>query len=144
MELTYLTDYSLRVLMYTGVHGGRRVTMREIAGAYDVSLEHLRKVVHRLAQHQYLDTARGQGGGIRLARSPDSIRVGEVVDIMEPSRAIVDCERQPCPLCGNCTLKSALDDARAAFIERLDRYTLADLIGRRRTLRRIRMLEPTA
>lgn len=142
MELTSLTDYGVRVLMYAAAHEDRRVTLREIAAAYGISLEHLRKVVHRLAQLGYLETTRGRAGGMRLAQKPTAIRVGEVVRGLEHSLTIVDCERQPCPLCGACALKGALDDARGAFIERLNQYTLADLLDHRPMYTRLRELEP--
>jgi len=142
MELTSLTDYGVRVLMYAGTHDDRRVTLREIATAYGISVEHLRKVVHRLGQLGYLETTRGRAGGLRLARTADDIRIGEVVQGLEHSLNIVDCARQPCPLCGACSLKDALEDARGAFIERLNHYTLADLLRNRPMYTRIRELEP--
>lgn len=141
MELTHLTDYALRVLMYAGTQDERRVTMREIATAYDISLEHLRKVVHQLAAHGYLETFRGRGGGLRLAQPAGNIRLGAVVAVVERSMEIVDCDRQPCPLRGCCALKDALDDARDAFMQRLDAYTLADLLADRRTRHQIGRLE---
>jgi|AntRauTorcE11898_2_1112593.scaffolds.fasta_scaffold02253_3 Rrf2 family nitric oxide-sensitive transcriptional repressor len=141
MEVTYLTDYALRVLMYAGVHDQRRVTMREIATAYGISLEHLRKVVHQLAALGYIETSRGRGGGLWLAKAPDRIRLGEIVSGFERSMEIVDCDRQPCPLRGDCALKAAFEDARGAFMQRLDAWTLADLITEPRTLDRIHRLE---
>ncbi|WP_070987496.1 RrF2 family transcriptional regulator [Halofilum ochraceum] len=141
MELTHLTDYALRVLMYAGVHDQRRVTMREIATAYDISLEHLRKVVHQLAALGYIETSRGRGGGLWLAQTPERIGLGAVVNAFERSMAIVDCDRQPCVLRGNCALKGALRDARDAFMDRLDAYTLADLLANPRTTREIHRIE---
>lgn len=138
MEVTHLTDYALRVLMYAGTHAQRRVTMREIASAYDISLEHLRKVVHQLAGLGYIETSRGRGGGLWLARAPERIGIGDVVSAFERSMEIVDCDRQPCALRGHCALKAAFEDARDAFVARLTRYTLADLLGDARTVRQIR------
>lgn len=140
MEITQLTDYALRVLMYTGARDDRRVTLREIAAAYDISREHLRKVVHRLAALGHLETTRGRGGGVRLAVAPERIRIGDVVGRFERTMEIVDCQRQPCPLAGACALKDALDSAGDAFVARLNEYTLADLLGRRATTVRIMRL----
>ncbi|WP_290647654.1 Rrf2 family transcriptional regulator [Aquisalimonas sp.] len=144
MELTYHTDYGLRVLMYAGAHGGRRVTMREIAQAYGISLEHLRKVVHRLAQHGYLITTKGRAGGLTLGQQPASIPIGDVVLAMEESMAIVDCDRQPCPLCGGCSLKTVFDSARQAFINQLNTFTLQDLLGNTQTLGQLQRLNRSA
>ncbi len=140
MELTYYTDFALRVLLYAAGHAERRVTLREIAAAYGISQEHLRKVVHRLARHGYLETVQGRAGGLRLARASEAVRVGEVVRLMEEGLEVIDCSRGPCPLCGACSLKAALDDARDRFLERLDQVTLAQLLESPATAERIRAL----
>ncbi len=140
MELTYHTDYAFRVLMYAGANPERRVTLAEIAKAYDISREHLRKVVHRLAQHGLLSTAKGRAGGLTLGRDPAGIALGEVVELMEPSMSIIDCKRQPCPLTGRCYLKAVLDRGRRAFLEEINKATLADLLGEKQTLAGIRII----
>ena len=137
MELTYYTDYALRVLLYAAAHRDRRVTMREVAGAYRISQEHLRKVVHRLARHGYLETVQGRAGGLRLGRPAEEIRVGEIVALMEDSLDLIHCAREPCPLCGACALKDALDEARDRFLERLDQTTLADIAADSRTAQQL-------
>ncbi len=140
MELTYYTDFALRVLLYTAGYPERRVAMREVAGAYGISQEHLRKVVHRLARHGYLQTAQGRSGGMQLARPATEIRVGEIVELMEDSLELIHCGREPCPLCGTCSLKRALDDARDSFLDHLNRITLAELLEDPATADRVRSL----
>jgi Rrf2 family nitric oxide-sensitive transcriptional repressor len=142
MELTQHTDYGLRVLMYAAVHDDRRVTMREIATAYGISMEHLRKVVHRLSRRGFLLTSKGRSGGLELADRADAICIGDVVRSLEDSLSIMDCERQPCVLAGACALKCALESARQAFMAELNTYTLADIIGDRTTAARLATLAP--
>ena len=48
MRLTVYSDYSLRLLMYLAVRPERLSTIKEIAEAYDISANHLMKVVHQL------------------------------------------------------------------------------------------------
>lgn len=140
MHLTQHTDYGLRVLMYAAIHSDRRVPMREIAKAYGISSEHLRKVVHRLARHGYLETTQGPTGGITLRKSPESIPLGEAVQVLEQSLEIVDCDRQPCPLRGSCALKQRLNAARDSFLEELNTSTIADLVRDQHTVARLQRL----
>jgi Rrf2 family nitric oxide-sensitive transcriptional repressor len=142
VQLSRFTDLSLRVLLYLAQKpsGHPRVTMREIARFYHVSHEHLRKVVHRLAQDGYLATTQGRHGGIRLGRPAARINVGEVVESMERDLSIVDCVAERCVLDGSCTLKRALSVACEAFVEALRAFTLADLVADRSLARRFATL----
>lgn len=131
MRITSYTDYSLRVLIYLAVNNGQRCTIREIADAYDISHNHLTKVVHQLQRTGYIETTRGKQGGMILARPAERINVGAVVRDMEPDAALVECFSPDgrCVITPHCRLKSVLDDALRAFQGVLDGYTLADLAG---------------
>ena len=142
MQLTRLTDYGLRVLLFVGKQHDRVCTMREIARYHGLSQEHLRKVVHKLAILGYLNTSRGRNGGIMLGRDPAGIRIGDVVLALEADLSIVDCQALGCVLQGGCSLKTALDDAKRAFIATLNDVTLADLLsdsGMRRQFRKLKI-----
>jgi len=131
MRLTKHTDYSLRVLIYLGVHPSGHATIEEVAGAYSISRNHLMKVVYHLAAHGILETHRGRNGGFRLARDPGAIRIGEVVRQTEMDFALVECldpRSGGCPIYDGCLLHGVLEDAMGAWFAVLDRYTLADLV----------------
>ena len=76
MKLTAFTDYSLRVLIYLAAQPQQRATIAEIATAFDVSENHLTKVVHCLGKNGWLANVRGKGGGLELAMPPELIGVG--------------------------------------------------------------------
>jgi Rrf2 family transcriptional regulator, nitric oxide-sensitive transcriptional repressor len=140
MRLTKHTDYSLRTLVYLGVHPGRVATVEEVAGAYSISRNHLMKVVHRLATHGLVETQRGRHGGFRLARDPSTIRLGAVVRLTEPDFAVVECmdpHGSGCVIYEGCALHGVLDDATNAWFAVLDRYTLADLLEPRTQLAKL-------
>ena len=135
MQLTRYSDYSLRVLIYLAVDPDRLATIDQIARSYGVSRAHLMKVVHQLGLRGYVETVRGRGGGLRLARPPEKIRIGEVVRATEENLALVECMdpvTSECVIEPACGLRSVLCEALAAFLAVLDRYTLADLVARRR------------
>lgn len=135
MQLTRYSDYSLRVLIHLAVGGGRLATIDEIAAAFRISKGHLMKVVRHLAALGLIETARGRGGGLRLARAPEEVNVGQVIRCTEENLALVECFRPDgrCPIDEACGLRPALREALDAFLQVLDRYTLADLVARRRT-----------
>lgn len=144
MRLTVYTDYSLRVLIYLALKEDRLATIGEIAISYGISRTHLMKVAHQLGVKGYVGTVRGRQGGLRLARAPKTITVGEIVRAMEPDLALVPCFE---PICADCTilpacvLKRALHEARAVFFDVLDGYTLADLVRPHVPLRRLLALD---
>ena len=129
MRLTSYTDYALRVLIFTGA-ADRMVTIATISDAYGISREHLRKVVHALAQLGYLHTTQGRHGGIVLARPPEDINIRDVVEQFETG-LLMECfdpATNTCRIDGMCGLKHVLLKAQRSFLETLGEYCLSDLI----------------
>jgi Rrf2 family nitric oxide-sensitive transcriptional repressor len=136
MKLTRFTDYSLRVLIYLGLKDDGRVTIKEISDAYNISRNHLMKVVSLLTRMGYVDARRGPGGGIALARSANDIVIADVVRDMEDDLNLVECfcEEGSCIIKPVCELKSVLGQALAAYLKTLEGYTLKDLLRPRAQL----------
>jgi Rrf2 family nitric oxide-sensitive transcriptional repressor len=129
MRLTRYTDYAMRVLLYLGTRPEKELApISEISHAYDISQNHLMKVVNDLVNAGYLESVRGRFGGIRLARPPVEINVGEVIRHTEEGFDLVDCGA--CLIAPACGLTGALAKAMGAFMSALDGFTLADLIAR--------------
>ncbi len=130
MRLAEYTDYTLRVLMYCAVHPQRLVTIGELAERHQVSKNHLMKIVNDLARQGVLETTRGRGGGLRLMRPAEQIRVGDVVRAAETDFRLVECfdpGTNQCTLSPSCRLKGLLGDALKAYFKELDGVTLAEL-----------------
>jgi Rrf2 family nitric oxide-sensitive transcriptional repressor len=134
MQLTFFTDYGLRTLMYVAANAPRTCSVREISDHFGISRNHLVKVVHRLSQLGYVASAKGKGGGIKLAHPADKLKLGALVRTLEPSMDIVECfdpATNTCRIISSCQLKHFLMDANKAFIASLDKHTLADAIAGR-------------
>ncbi len=132
MRLAEYTDYTLRVLMYCAAHPGRLITIGELADWHAVSKNHLMKIVNDLARQGILETTRGRGGGLRLAVSPASIRVGDVVRNCETDFRLVECfdsRTDTCSLTPTCRLRGVLNAALRAYFIELDAATLSDITG---------------
>ena len=121
------------------VRGETRSNISDIAQCYHISRNHLVKIVHGLARGGFIRSYRGKGGGIKLAREPREIGIGDVVRYNEGPLRPAECFRgteNQCVITGACMLTGILREACDNFPATLDRYTLADLLARRSRLTR--------
>lgn len=140
MKLTSFTDYSLRVLMFLAVQPNELYTSKEIAKHFDIPINHMIKITHNLAKTGLITTQKGKHGGIRIAKDPKAINIGQTIRQLEPNFHIAECfdsEGHTCRIVGNCKLQSIFFKAYTAFIGELDKYTLADVISNGIELREI-------
>ncbi len=130
MKLTRFTDYSLRVLIYLGLQNSGRVTIREISDSYEISRNHLMKVVSNLSRLGYVAAQRGPGGGISLARPAKEINLADVIADMEEDLNMVECfcPNGRCAITAVCRLRGILQKALQAYMESLQSHTLEDLL----------------
>ncbi len=142
MRITCYTDYSLRTLIYVALKGEEISTIKEIADAYNISKNHLMKVVQELNNKGYLQAVRGKNGGLRLNGQPEQINIGKLVRDIEQDFSLVECfSGGACRLTPACQLKAVLNKALEAFFITLDGYTLADLLPEPSRRELIRLLD---
>lgn len=129
MRLTSFTDFGLRTLMRLAADPDRGFTTNEIARTFGISRHHLTKVVRELAEGGFVNTHRGSGGGMRLARPATEITLGAVVRKLEATQPLVECFRKDggeCIMTAQCRLRTLLARAREAFLGDLDRTSLQE------------------
>jgi Rrf2 family protein len=140
MKLSTRSRYGLRALIELAArHGGGPINMQDIADHEQVSRKYLDTLFASLKVAGLVASRRGLGGGWILTRSPEAIRLGEVMLALEGSMALVSCTERPdscvrSPACVAHELYNELDEALA---EVLQRYTLADMVGRRAQLEQV-------
>lgn len=140
MQLTLHTDYALRVLIYLSLQPEKVVTIDQVTEFYQISRNHLVKVVHNLSSKGLIHTTRGKHGGMQLSRPPEEITIGEVVRKIEANFDIVECfssQNQKCHIVPVCELKSVLQQAANNFLQFLDQYSLADAIKSKSDIKEI-------
>ena len=140
MRMTFHADLGFRTLIYLASAGPDGATIVQIAEAYDVSENHLRKVTLQLTKIGLVHSTRGKGGGLRLAVDPSKISLGWAMRKLEPDFAIVECmgsEPHKCVINGSCGLQSIFTEALSAWFMVLDDYTLSDAIKGSRRLNRL-------
>ncbi|MEH7399692.1 MULTISPECIES: RrF2 family transcriptional regulator [Bacillaceae] len=131
MRLTTYSDYSLRVLIFLSSEPREKlVNIKDIAEAYDISKNHLMKIIYNLGKMGYIETIRGRNGGIRLAKLPSEINIGEIIRKTEEDFNIVECfeHGNTCVITPVCSLKHIFNNALEQFLHVLDQYTLDDIV----------------
>ena len=135
MKLSTRVQYGTRALLDLAIHGGGRpVQLKEIAKRQQISRHYLEHLIAPLVGAGILGSARGAQGGIWLARSPQDIKLVEVVSLLEGPMALVKClnSQDSCPRSGSCAPQDTWDDLRKAILGVLESTTLQDLVDRQK------------
>lgn len=100
-------EYAIQAMIYLAEkESDERVMVREIAESYAIPTQFLAKITQTLAKHHLLETTRGRGGGVRLARPATTIFLPEIIyavdgppPVEEPCVFGLDLcsDDQPCP-----------------------------------------------
>lgn len=130
MRLTRFSDYAFRLLIFAASHEGRLITIEEAARKFSISRGHVMKVANELTRAGFLKAVRGRSGGLLLGKPPEEIKLSEVLIAVEPDFALAECfgAGSLCVITPHCRLRRALGEALAAFLDTLDRCTVADLV----------------
>lgn len=65
------------------IREGRLVTLSEISARQDISLTYLEQLFVKLRRAELVSSVRGPGGGYKLARSADAIRISEILEAVD-------------------------------------------------------------
>src|SRR5690606_41711536 len=88
MRLTKQTSHAIRILIHCARARGQLIKVAEIARELDLTQQNVFKIVHLLTRSGFLTAVRGRYGGVRLAREPKDIRIGDVVRATEVTHEI--------------------------------------------------------
>ena len=129
MRLTKHTDYAFRVLLYLAARPeGQRSTANQIATDFNISADHITKVVQKLARAGLINSTRGRNGGLTIRCDPNKLTLDKVVTLMETTLTPANCLEPPCVIRGDCQLAQVLSQASDAFVNHLANFTLEDLV----------------
>jgi Rrf2 family nitric oxide-sensitive transcriptional repressor len=129
VRLNQASDFALRILMLLAKED-EPMTVEEIARRLHLVKSHVMKIIAKLVSAGLLQSIRGRSGGISLARKPEAIFVGEAVRAVENDFAVVECmknEASSCVFAHDCKLRLVMHEARAAFLDVLDKRNLKSI-----------------
>ena len=133
MKLSKRGQYATRALLDLAQHAnGEPVQLRDIARRQQIPQRYLEHLITPLIAAGIMASARGPRGGVSLARSPDDIRLDEVINLLEGSVAPAKCVNNPsvCDRATLCATRDVWDDLKKAIDGVLNSVTLSDLVRR--------------
>lgn len=141
--LSRRAKYALRALIYlAGQRGAAPVPVRDMAEELDISHAFLEQIFSELKRYNFVVATRGKQGGFVLSRNPKDINFAEIIRHIDGPLALAPCASQtafrPCPECEDihtCRLRPALIAARDATAKVLEKITLAQAAGAKKTIR---------
>ena len=137
MKLTKRGEYALRTLIRLGSaekRGVEVVSVATLAGEEKLPYKFLENILAELRQAGFVESKRGKLGGVMLARPMTSIKMGDIVRLIDGKLAPIGCaseteyEKCSCPDEIHCGLRMLMIDVRNAIANILDRYTLEHVV----------------
>ena len=131
MRLTSLADYAVVMMAAAARHpAGARLSAGLLAAETGVPVPTAQKLMGRLAGAGLLESARGTGGGFRLARGAEGISLADIIEAVEGPIGLTNCIEgsvTECALEGSCRVKPHLNAANDAVRGALQGVSLATL-----------------
>ncbi len=130
MRLSLASDLALRILMMLAQSKDPQ-TVNIASNELKLVKSHVMKIVAKLVKAGLVKSTRGRTGGISLGRPAQDITIGEVVRLIEPDFAIVECMREgtsQCTFMPGCRLRDTMGKANASFLKVLDEERLSNLV----------------
>ena len=133
MKISTKGRYGTRALLDIALHQGKEpIRLKDIAQRQQIPLQYLEHLITPLVAAGVIRSIRGVRGGVWLARSPQEIKLSEVIGLLEGSIAPVECVNDPkyCPRSAFCVTRDVWDELKKAMNEVLESTTLQDLAER--------------
>jgi Rrf2 family cysteine metabolism transcriptional repressor len=133
MKLSTKGRYGVRALLDIALNcESGPVLLKDIAKRQGISAQYLEHLVSPLIKAGVVRSIRGARGGITLAKSPEEIRLSQVIEILEGSVAPVECVDDPgiCSRSSFCVTRDVWEELKRAMVGVLDSVTLKDLVER--------------
>jgi Rrf2 family protein len=127
MRLTKSTSHAIRILIDCVRAQDQLTKVAELSERLEITQQNVFKIVNFLARAGLIEAVRGRNGGVKLARPAEEIRIGDVVRATEVTHVAIEEDGALGTREHGHGVNRVLDDALEAFIDVLDRHTIADM-----------------
>ncbi len=132
--LSTTSEHALRALVELALLPQRETVLgKDLARRARIPANYLSKILWMLARAGIIYATRGNGGGYRLRKRPDKIRLVDVVELFDGTRAKPMCllgAKSACSDANPCSAHETWREVRAAYVRFLDTTTLAQIAAK--------------
>lgn len=124
-------DYAIRIIIGVAAGGGKLVSASDVSEKMNVPYRFLRKISLALVKDGILQSRRGSGGGLLLARPADQISLLDVVSSLSAKGTGINlCLRVDgkCDLSSQCKLHPKLKRIQGMLDDEFARIKFSDLV----------------
>ena len=133
MKLSTRGRYGTRALLELALHQGEGpVLLKDIAQRQQISVQYLEHLITPLIANGIVRSTRGAKGGVSIAKSPEQVKLSEVIQLLEGSTAPVECVSNPeaCNRSESCVTRDIWSELKRVMDGVLESVTLQDLVER--------------
>ena len=135
MKLSTRSRYGTRALLELALRRGEEpVQLKDIARSQQIPRQYLEHIITPLISAGIIRSIRGARGGVSLARTPEEIKLSEVIQLLEGSVAPAECLNNPgvCDRSEFCVTRDIWSELKEAMEGVLASTTLKDLVDRQK------------
>jgi FeS assembly SUF system regulator len=133
MRLSSLADYAVVMMSAAARHCGHaQINAGQLAEETGIPLPTVQKLVSKLSSAGLLRSARGAGGGFKLARPAAAVSLADIIEAIEGPIAMTSCVesgKHDCGLEGNCRVQAHWPMVNDAVRGALANINLTSLSG---------------
>jgi len=128
------TDYAIKSLVFMARSFRKKargvITVDEIVEELRLPERFTRRILQRLAKKKILSSYKGKDGGFSFLRSPNKIRLKDVIEVFQGKIDLTNCmlKKRSCPDIKACTLRKKLKKINLLISKELDNITIASLL----------------
>lgn len=137
MRLSTKARYALRAMVDLAMYCDQQpVPRKDIARRQEISPHYIEQLFIKLREAGYIEAVRGPGGGYKLSRRPEDIKVGALIEAVEEILGPVPCLASgspvECPREQTCVARRLWMDLGQTIYDFLNSVSLQDLSDRAR------------
>jgi Rrf2 family transcriptional regulator, iron-sulfur cluster assembly transcription factor len=132
MKLTTKSRYGVRAIFDIAYHSGELETkLTDISRRQGISPRYIQQIFQKLKRGKIITSTRGRNGGYLLARKPEEITIGEIIQLTEggidPVFCVNEQSRKKCERSQECVTRDIWREAGRKLKEYFDSVTIKDL-----------------